>query len=291
MTYTDNCAPNVDITDHYTCFDYSELQAIATAFNQFIIDTRNVRRTQVLLEPIDIPNDNTNNDTTDATTSKRHLWNAIYTRLQKVCRYEHCWIDFEFINTIPDRNLRDKIKLFTFKPKMSNRVDNWLSTRDIATILQQYQPLYSTFKSLGAVPSDFYQLNEFDTTLLDSYKKLGIVFNLDDHRGKGSHWVSMIIDNDRKTIEYFDSVGNPPNKNIKRFVSKIYKFLKSRDTPYRYMYNNIQHQYKNSECGVYAVYFIVQRLLGYTFSDIKRRIINDDDMSQFRKIIFTSLTE
>lgn len=285
MTSVNTCAPNVDITNHYTCFDYSELQAIATAFNQFIktySGAGSMLRNK-LQEPIEVADADTD------PSIKRRLWNDIYARLQNVCKYEHCWIDFEFINTIPDHNLRDKIKQFTFKPKMSTRVDNWLSTRDITAILKQYEKLYTTFLSLGAVPSDFFQLNPFNTDLLDSYKKIGIVFNLDGHRDKGSHWVALIIDSDRRTIEYFDSVGNPPNKNIKRFINSIYKFLKSRDTPYRYIYNNIQHQRKNSECGVYAIYFIVQRLLGYSFSDIKRRIIHDDSMSEFRKIIFTSL--
>jgi hypothetical protein len=289
------CAPNVKIEDHYTCFEYSELCEIAKSFNKFIEKNcnkvNNVKNSKCNFNtvPIQVFDIEVNDENENVKNRKRELWNDIYDRLKDVCKYEYCWIDYEFIKTIPDEELREKIKLFTFKPKMSMHIDNWLSTRDINNVLVQYEKLYDTFKFLGALPSDFYDVEKIDYSFIDSYTKIGIVFNLDGHKMNGSHWVAFLVDNKRRRLEYFDSVGNGPNKNIKKFIRKIKGMLESRGVKYKYYYNNIQHQYKNSECGIYAIYYIVQRLLGYSFREICKKVIDDDQMYKFRNNIFTML--
>lgn len=289
------CAPNVNIVDHYTCFEYSELCEIAKSFNKFIekhcnkVNKVNNSKCNFNTVPIQIYECNDQDDNGKEEIKKRELWNDIYDRLKDVCKYEYCWIDYEFIKTIPDNELREKIKLFTFKPKMSMHIDNWLSTRDINNVLIQYEKLYDTFKFLGALPSDFYKIEKIDYSFIDSYNRIGIVFNLDPHSSSGSHWVAFLVDNKKRTLEYFDSVGNGPNKNIKMFIRKIKSMLDAKGTKYKYHYNNIQHQYKNSECGVYAIYYIVQRLLGYSFREICKKVIGDDQMYEFRNNIFTML--
>jgi hypothetical protein len=136
------CAPNVNIDDHYTCFEYNELCEIAKSFNKFIEKHcnkgGNVNNSICNFNtvPIDIKE-----NIEDVKNKKRELWNAIYDRLKDVCKYEYCWVDYEFIKTIPDKDLREKIKMFTFKPKMSMHIDNWLSTRDINNVLVQYEKL------------------------------------------------------------------------------------------------------------------------------------------------------
>ena len=47
-------------------------------------------------------------------------------------------------------------------------------------------------------------------------------------------------------------------------------------------YNDIRHQYKNSECGIYSINFIVQFLEGERFIDIIKNIQKDDEMHKNR---------
>jgi Ulp1 family protease len=50
--------------------------------------------------------------------------------------------------------------------------------------------------------------------------------------------------------------------------------------------NNVRHQFKNSECGIYSIHFILKLLEGQSFEDISNNIINDDDMEQNRDKLF-----
>ena len=277
------CAPNINIADHYTCFEYDELKEIACAFNKYISKSKkcpnnqNIKRINSnycsVNKLIDIKNKN-----------KKQLWYSIYKRLEPICKYEYCWIDLDLISNIDDISLREKILYFTFKPKMTPKIDSWLSTKDINDVLQQYQDNYN-FKFLGALPCDFYKITKINYNDIYNYKKIGIVFNLDDHTQKGSHWVALLIDNTLKTIEYYDSAGRRPNKNIKYFINKVYNFLKKNDN-YIIKYNNKKHQFKNSECGVYAIHFLIKRMIGVTFENICKDKIPDEQMTLFRNYIF-----
>jgi hypothetical protein len=48
-------------------------------------------------------------------------------------------------------------------------------------------------------------------------------------------------------------------------------------------YNKTRHQYKNSECGVYSVNFILRLLKGETFDHICNNITTDDAVNECRK--------
>ena len=50
--------------------------------------------------------------------------------------------------------------------------------------------------------------------------------------------------------------------------------------------NNVRHQYKNSECGVYCIYFIISLLNGKKFEDVVNNIMTDDQMNSKRKDFF-----
>lgn len=271
------CAPNIDIDvgNHYTCFEYKELVSIAKAFNKYIMKNK-LCGTQVCVQrkPIEIVD------------SKKQLWTNIYNQLSPLCKYEHCWVDLAIIDSISDKQLRKKIRYFTFKPKMTETNDTWLNTTDINYVLQQYQDYDKSFKFLGALPSDFYKVTKVDYSKLFDYPKLGIVFNLDKHDDPGSHWTAFFIDHYKKSIEYFDSAGMPPNKRIKAFIKRLRsKYLYN----YKYRENKMVHQKENSECGIYAIYYIIQRLLGFTFDEISSRVIPDKQMNKFRKYIFRPL--
>lgn len=52
-------------------------------------------------------------------------------------------------------------------------------------------------------------------------------------------------------------------------------------------YNTIQHQKKDTECGVYALNFIIERLNGKTFEDIIENIISDEEINKKRDEFFS----
>lgn len=278
------CAPNVNIGEHYTCFELQELKSIANAFNEYIKKNKSCPKKRGAKNVSNYCNidKEINLDIND----KRELWYSIYDRLKGVCPYEYCWIDLDFLDKITDKQLLEKIRWFTFKPKMTLTMKSWLSTQDINNVLQQYSDFDSSFKFLGALPSDFYKLTHVDYDKIFDHKKIAIVFNLDEHNKSGSHWVSFLIDNVSRTLEYYDSLGLKPNDNIQEFINIVSKYLKRKGYNYKYLKNTIRNQYENTECGVYAIYFIIQRLLGFDFNWIIDKPISDNKMNKFRSIIF-----
>jgi Ulp1 family protease len=64
----------------------------------------------------------------------------------------------------------------------------------------------------------------------------------------GMHWVSILIDNKMKSIEFFDPVGNPYKKNpyFKQTMSMIQNIFPKHSV----IVNKQQHQMKNGQCGV-----------------------------------------
>lgn len=274
------CSPNIAVTNDYTCFDKRELEEIALALNIYILKNKalsNYCPTQsqkcIIKTPIDIRK-----------KTKEGLWRSIHKRLGKLCDQESCWIDLELINSIQDKDILEKIKYFTFKPKMNKNRRSWLSTKNINDVMQQYQEFDKTFKFLGALPSDFYTQIKFDYKQLNRFKKIGIVFNLDTHDKPGSHWVAFFIDNVQKQYDFFDSTGKPPNKHIDKFIDMLLGV--GVISGYSYLQNTSVHQTKNSECGIYSMYYIIQRLLGKSFNSIANTVIKDDDMNRFRDHLF-----
>lgn len=265
------CAPNIIADSHYTCFTKKELEDIANSFNKFIKKNDLCREGVCIRKrPINI------------NQSKAKLWKSIFNRLSEFCKYEYCWIDLEFIDVIPDKELRERLKFFVFKPKMTKTNHAWLSNSDIEYIMRQYENYDSNFYFIGAKPSDFYKIEDVDYDKIIDYRMVGIVLNLDGHKKSGSHWVSIVVDNEEGTIEYFDSVGDVPKGNIRQFVKKLREVL-----PYHsYMKNVKEHQKENNECGVYSVYFIIQRLLGLSFEEINSKRIKDRDMNKLRRYLF-----
>lgn len=272
------CAPSANTLERsYTCFSIQELQTIAATINLFIQQQKPICISQnkcIILKQEDI---------ITISSNKKQMWHDIYTRLNKICDFEKCWINTNLLSDIKDKNLRHQLKYFTIKPKMREPGNYWLSTSDINYVMNQYSKLYSSFLFLGAQPCDFYQLIKIPFDKFKDYNKIGIICNHDPSDQPGSHWVAILIDNVNETIEYYDSVGEPPIVQLKKLIKKFQKLYPS----YKILQNYIQYQNKNSECGVYSIYFLVQRLLGYEFKDVINKIIDDDNMFNYRKFIFS----
>ena len=51
--------------------------------------------------------------------------------------------------------------------------------------------------------------------------------------------------------------------------------------------NNIRHQFKNSECGMYCLHFLIKMITTkISFKKFCKNVISDDDIFKYRKIYF-----
>jgi len=168
--------------------------------------------------------------------------------------------------------------------------------------MKQYEDKYPDFKFIGPVPIDFdYEysvgkciVNELchlsiKKLLKDKITKVGVIYNLDPHDKPGSHWVAMYLDLNKKSVYYFDSYGTKPPTEVETLISRIQEQGKELGMEIKYEYNQIRHQYENSECGVYSIYFITQLLEGKkSFNNINNNRINDEFVNSKRKYYYLS---
>ena len=57
---------------------------------------------------------------------------------------------------------------------------------------------------------------------------------------------------------------------------------------FTYFYNDIQHQYGNTECGIYSIHFLTEMLKGKPFKEYINQKIDDKKMFRFRNKFFIS---
>lgn len=259
------CSPSRKINNDFTCFEYEELVEIAKAINK----SKKICKKDKCIISDKIKNEN----------SKEKLYNDIYRNLKNLDENEYNWIELEFMKNIKDKKILENIQKFTFKPPSPKSKSSWFNTDNINLVINQYTKLYPHFTFLGAQPADISSITHIDYKKIQKdFKSIGIVFNKDIHNLPGSHWVAVFIDNSTKTIEYFDSLGKSPNKYIYDFLNNFKE--------YNLKINKVIHQKRGTNCGVYACYFIIQRLLGITFRMINKRIIKDKMMTDYRGFLF-----
>jgi hypothetical protein len=224
------------------------------------------------------------------------LWSKINNKMQTTCKTEICWMKQDFIKNSPlARELLKNFKPLMPKSWISNPIE-WLSTIDISEVMNQYEIKYPEFEFIGPVPMDFDTKLGFGKCVVDELcnvkldnllkkgdSKLGVVFNLDKHTQSGSHWVAMYCDVKEGFIGYWDSYGYEPNKEVVLLMERLKKQGDELGHKLNIKINKNRHQYKNSECGVYCIYFITSLLDGNKFEDVVNKIVNDDDMNKKRK--------
>jgi len=263
--------------NNFTCFNKTSLLKIIDKWNQKFKD-----------QNINYNNNDNPND----------LWLKIDSKLNNMCNSEYCWSNLDFIKEDNDVDIKQ-----TFRPKMPklwwNKPREWLSTTDINNVLRQYQDANNDFIFIGAVPIDFDFKDKFDRCIVNEIcnmnlknlerkgiKRVGIVFNLDKHYEPGSHWVALFINLIQDEIYYFDSYGIKPPKEVRVLMNRLKKQGNNLNKNIKLKYNNVRHQFKNSECGVYSINFLVELLNGKNYEDLIKNTINDDDMNSKRELYF-----
>ena len=110
----------------------------------------------------------------------------------------------------------------------------------------------------------------------------GFIANTDISSRPGQHWISFFI-RDNNVVECFDSYGQNPGVYNGLFKAWIQRHSKAVLSEQR-----IQSDHSNV-CGLYAVYFLHQRLLGKTMDQILDTF-NISDMEANDKYILNLFT-
>jgi hypothetical protein len=237
------------------------------------------------------------NDIIELKKNKRYLLKQLTLKMKNKynCSDQVCWVGTNPVKKTNNKKILD----LTFRPNGPKKPRGWLSTTDIDKVMAQYESQYKNFKFLGAVPYDFedlsylqtYNLN-FDELEKKGITKIGMVINLDEHYKSGSHWVGLYSELNNKKIYYFDSVGIKPGKRVSRFVKKIYNHMlkyyngNNNNKDFDIKWNKKQHQFKDTECGVYSMNFVIRSLKGESFKSIVEDITKDDEMNECRGVYF-----
>jgi len=217
---------------------------------------------------------------------------AIWTSLSKIlpCKNEAC-----FASTL-------KVRTQSFAPKApeswKKNPNEWLNTLDFLNLFKYYEKAFPDFKFYGPSASDYdFKMSngkcEFDNMctldvrkLPHDIKKLGVIFNLDTHEKGGSHWVAMYVSISKKAVYYFDSAGAecPPN------IYKFYEQIHAQDPEYKFFQNHpVTHQRGGTECGVYAIFFVLIMMYSENFSYFTTKRWKDSTMMRLRKKLFSVL--
>ncbi len=123
----------------------------------------------------------------------------------------------------------------------------------------------------------------FSANSFFSGKNIGTVLNMDTSDKGGSHWVSIFFKASKGyQFDYFDSVGNEPPPEVQKLINDI----KKRYSSMKVNINRIDHQLGSTECGVYSINFIINRLNGKSFESVSKNIIRDSEMNKKRKVFF-----
>ena len=238
------------------------------------------------------------------TNNTNNIWKNLKKNMNNSCNNEKCWLNQEFMKN----NINNELTNDTFAPSSpaswKMNPNEWLSNFDISKVMKQYEKFYNNFVFIGPSPIDFnkriYQdkcvWNDLCNFNLKDYinngkKYIGIIFNTDPHNKSGSHWISLYINLEKKYIFFFDSNGDNVPKEIVELINRIKTQGKEINIDLEYDNNEgIEHQLKNTECGIYSIYFITSLLTGIRSPlYFKKNIIRDPVMEKYRKIFFNDI--
>jgi hypothetical protein len=238
------------------------------------------------------------------TDDSKEIWTTIKSYYNKTCNKESCWIKQMVKNSKLEKELMD-----SFAPESpedwKKNPNEWLSSVDIMQVMRQYEKKYKCFDFIGPSPIDYDTLEMHGKcvweelchfNLAEQIKKgktkIGIIFNTDPHYKGGSHWISLFINIKKGTIFFFDSAGDKIPNQIMKFVNDIIDQGNTLNQKIDFKFDEnhpVEHQYGNTECGIYSLFFIVHMLEDkITAHYLKTHILKDEYMENFRKVYFNS---
>lgn len=260
------CSPAKKNNIGSSCYSSSELAVIKNAFNKHHNQSTKDREKKIVAK------------------DPEHILRELREK-NAHCTTEMCWL-----HAVDNKDLRDKIQKEAFRPlqpaEWRSKPDAWLSNYDIDAVIQQYEAAYPDFVFLGPTPIDF------DTKKADGKcvteeicgfslakewskgkRKIGVIYNLDTSEGPGTHWVSMFIDmvDPEPYMFYFNSTAEPMPSEVRDLMDRIqeqwaslplHKGSSHKDGKNKKLIeytsdDKVEHQYSNTECGMYSLFFII----------------------------------
>lgn len=178
----------------------------------------------------------------------------------------------------------------------------WLTSDDIDDIEKSYTELFKDYFYVGSVPIDFDLKSETGKCLVSALcslklsdlhakgkHRIGIAINTDPHDGPGQHWVALFCDIRPELayprVTYFDSYAQHPEKEIQTLMRRWksqWDATGVHKQPMKLTYNKLRHQYKDSECGMYCVYFHYACIMNISMDER----IPDEVINSFRNLLF-----
>jgi len=236
------------------------------------------------------------------TNNPKEIHSLLTQYLSKICNKESCWLKQQFA-----RDKGGDLLSESFAPESPDEwkrnPNEWLSSLEISAVMKQYEKAYKCYEFIGPTPIDFDKKKIYgecvwedlchlnlEQLIKNGKTKIGIIFNTDPHNKPGQHWISMFINIKSATIFFFDSVGDKAPKEILKLVKRIKKQGLELNPKINFKFDQnypVEHQYGDTECGIYSIFFIVHlledKLSGHYF---KTHILKDEYMESFRKIYF-----
>ena len=303
MNYDTKCAPSKKYTEG-SCFTIDVLKKIAQNYN----------------------NKNKNNKI-NLNLTKAGLVKELETRLYDKCSDQTCWLRLDIVKELQNPEIlnntfKPKGPSGQYDWLSTKHIDAVIT--QYHSIYKDFVFLGTVPVDFDDLPILGISNLNFDTLQANGKTKIGLIINLDEHWKDGSHWVALYMDIKKNQIYYFDSVGTEPPKRIRKFINRITKYLYSKkyninlpindvisefkkintstinkntkthlnnllNGQFDIKYNQIQHQFKNSECGVYSMNFILNLVKGNSFEDVINNIILDEEMNDMRKEFFRNV--
>lgn len=274
-----NCSPKPKgEINHFTCYTNKSLYKLR--------DLWNARHPDVKIK----------------SNSPKEIHHLISEYLKGVCNKESCWIKQKAEFGPIESDMADSFAPES-PPEWKKNPNEWLSSIDIINVMKQYEKAYKCFDFIGPSPIDFDTRKLYGECVWDELcnfslkeqikngkTKIGIIFNTDPHNKPGQHWISMFINIKKKKIFFFDSTGDKPSKEIKVLIKRIEEQGLNLNPKIKFKSDSnegIEHQYGNTECGIYSLFFIVHMLEDkMTEHYLKTHILKDEYMNKFRHIYF-----
>ena len=236
------------------------------------------------------------------TNSPKEIHKKLVEYLKDVCNNEACWLKQKRAFGNLESYLADSFAPES-PPEWKKNPNEWLSSTDIMKVMKQYERAHKDFDFIGPTPINFNTRKLYgecvweelcnlnlDKLIKKGKNKIGIIFNTDPDYKPGQHWISMFVNIKKKKIFFFDSTGDPPPKEVEELIKKIIEQGNNHKPKIDFKVDSnegIEHQYGNTECGIYSIFFVVHMLEDkMTEHYLKTHILKDEYMEKFRHIYF-----
>ena len=223
------------------------------------------------------------------------------------CDSERCMLESTgILNYVTPKALREALD--NMKPRGPRETRAWLSNFDIDAINGQLKEEYSELYTFPTTMMDFKEqgeelgkIHKYPSIIEGGAEVISAVVNTDKYSSCGGscgkHWVSVLVDTRKLpdtnwSVEYFDSVGDPPPPEIISWQNNTKKILeeyrggKGHSGGVEILVNKTPHQRDNNECGVYCAYYNRARVEGISFHKFNNARISDSAMITYRRHVF-----